>query len=183
MVFNMVSLDGYFVDDSGDMSWAHKDDPEWREFTTGNAAGGEGVLVFGRRTYEMMAQYWPTPMAMDNAPVVAEAMNSMPKIVFSKTLAKATWRNTTLLKGEPAAEIRRLKGLPGKDMVIFGSGTIVAQLADPGLIDEYQIIVNPIILGRGRTMFQGVQKKVALRLTKTRTFGNGNVLLCYAAAG
>ena len=80
IVFNMVSLDGFFVDSKGDMSWAHKHDAEWNAFVSGNASGS-GVLVFGRITYELMASYWPTPMALQNSPIVAKGMNDMPKIV------------------------------------------------------------------------------------------------------
>lgn len=177
-VFNQVSLDGYFVDMHGDMSWAHKNDSEWQAFVEENARGG-GELLFGRITYELMASYWPTPYARENDPIVAERMNSLPKVVFSRTMEKPSWNNTRLVKGDIAAEIRKMKNEPGKDMVIFGSGTIVAQLAQAGLIDEFQIVVNPIILGEGRTMFDGIRERLNLRLTKARTFGNGNVLLCY----
>jgi dihydrofolate reductase len=177
-VFNLVSLDGYFVDASGDMSWAHKQDPEWLEFAAGNASGG-GELVFGRVTYDLMSSYWPTPMAAKNAPVVAERMNSLPKVVFSRTMNQATWNNTRLIQGDLAAEVRKLKNEAGQDMVILGSGTIVSQLAEAGLIDQYQIVVNAIVLGKGRTMFEGGRKRLKLKLTKTRAFGNGNVLLCY----
>ena len=103
----------------------------------------------------------------------------MPKVLFSRTLEKATWHNTTLLKGDIAAEIRKLKEMPGPDMTILGSGTIVAQLAQAGLIDEYQFVVNPVVLGQGRTMFEGLPEKLALRLTQSRAFGNGNAFLCY----
>ena len=180
IVFNHVSLDGYFVDGNGEMRWAHAthQDAEWDAFVSGNAGGG-GTLVFGRITYELMAGFWPTPFAMESMPVVAEGMNSLPKIVFSKTMAQASWNNTTLVKGDPAAEMRNMKQAPGEDMVILGSGSIVAQLAREGLIDEYQIVVNPIVLGKGRTMFDGVRENLRLKLTKTRAFGNGNVLLCY----
>jgi len=179
-VFNHVSLDGYFVDANGDMSWAKADhqDPEWNSFVAENASGG-GTLVFGRITYELMASFWPTPVAIENMPEVAERMNNLPKVVFSKTLDQASWNNTKLLKGDLAAEIRKLKQEPGEGMVILGSGSIVSQLAPEGLIDAYQIVTNPIVLGKGRTMFAGVKEKLALRLTKTRAFGNGNVLLCY----
>jgi dihydrofolate reductase len=105
-------------------------------------------------------------------------MNSLPKVVFSRTLDKVLWNNTKLVKGDLAVEVRKLKQEPGKDMVILGSGTIVSQLAEDGLVDEYQIIVNPVVLGKGRTMFDGIKKKLTLELTKTRKFGNGNVLLC-----
>jgi dihydrofolate reductase len=178
VVFNMVSLDGFFVDGKGDMSWAHKNDAEWNAFVNENASGN-GVLVFGRITYDLMASYWPTPMALQNSPVVAKGMNDMPKIVFSRTLDNASWSNTKLLKGDLAAEMRKLKYEPGPDMVILGSGSIVSQLAQQDLIDEYQIALSPIVLGHGRTMFEGVQEKLNLKLTKSRTFGNGTVFACY----
>ncbi len=183
IVFNHVSLDGYFVDANGDMSWAKAShqDAEWDAFVAGNASGG-GVLVFGRITYELMAGFWPTPFAMETMPVVAEGMNNLPKIVFSRTLGLASWKNTTLAPGDPAVEIRKMKREPGEDMVILGSGSIVSQLAQAGLIDEYHVVVNPIVLGKGRTMFEGVKEKRSLKLTKTRAFGNGNVLLCYEPA-
>ena len=180
IVFNHVSLDGYFVDVNGDMSWAKADhqDAEWNEFVAENASGG-GALVFGRITYELMASFWPTPFAIESMPVVAAGMNSMPKVVFSRTLDQASWNNTTLVKGDPAEEMRKIKQSPGEDMAILGSGRIVSQLAQEGLIDEYQIVVNPVVLGAGRTLFDGVKEKLSLKLTKTRAFGNGNVLLCY----
>ena len=181
IVFNHVSLDGYFTDVNGDMSWVHKQDAEWLRFVEENASAG-GELLFGRITYELMVSYWPTPLAIKNDPIVAERMNSLPKVVFSRTLDKASWNNTKLVKNDMAAEIRRMKKEPGKDMVIFGSGSIVSQLAQEGLIDEYQMVVNPIVLGKGRTMFEGIKEKLTLKLTKTRTFGNGNVLLCYEPA-
>jgi len=175
-------LDGYFTDKNGDMSWAHKQsDPEWDEFVEGNASGG-GVLVFGRITYEMMKGFWPTPAALQHFPVVAERMNNLPKVVFSRTLAQADWKNTTLIKGNLAAEIRKMKEAPGEDMAIMGSGSIVSQLAQEGLIDEFQLVLNPIALGQGRTMFEGIKEKQAMKRTKTRAFGNGNVLLCYEPA-
>ena len=180
VVFNQMSLDGYFTDANGDMSWAHKDpqDAEWNTFVAENAKGG-GVLVFGRVTYELMAGFWPTPKAAKSMPDVAERMNGLPKVVFSKTMDKASWNNTRLVKGDMAWEVRKMKKEPGGDMAILGSGSIVAQLAEAGLIDEYQIVVNPIVLGTGRTMFEGIKGKVTLKLTKTRAFGNGNVLLSY----
>ena len=180
-VFNQVSLDGYFTDANGDMSWAHKQDPEWMEFASANASSG-GTLVFGRITYDMMKSYWPTPAAQKNSPAVAEGMNNLSKIVFSRTLDSASWKNTRLVKGDLVAEVRKLKQEPGTDMVIMGSGTIVAQLTTAHLIDEYQVVLNPIILGGGRTMFEGVPEKVSLALQKTRRFSNGNIVSWYVPA-
>jgi dihydrofolate reductase len=179
-VFNQISLDGYFCGENGDLSWAHQNsnDKEWNEFVGGNATGG-GVLVFGRITYEMMAGYWPSEMAMNNDPVVAGQMNKLQKIVFSGTMKKAEWKNTLLINGNLAEEIKKLKSQSGDDIVILGSGSIVSQLTEAGLIDGFQIVVNPIILGNGRTMFEGVTKKPRLKLTDSRKFKNGNVVLTY----
>jgi dihydrofolate reductase len=184
VVFNQVSVDGYFAGVNGDISWAHANnqDPEWNAFVADNAKGG-GVLVFGRVTYDLMNAYWPTPAASKNDPVVAEQMNNLPKVVFSRTLEKASWKNTKLVKGDMAAEVRKMKKEPGPTMVIFGSGSIVSQLTQEGLIDEYQIVVIPVVLGKGRTMFDGIRDKVTLKRTKTRTFSNGNSFLCYEPAG
>ncbi|HEU4387254.1 MAG TPA: dihydrofolate reductase family protein [Blastocatellia bacterium] len=180
IVFNHISLDGYFVDANGSMRWAkaHQQDPEWNAFVAENAGGG-GTLVFGRITYELMASFWPTPDAIKIMPEVADGMNNLPKVVFSRTLDKASWTNTRLVKGSLAEEMQMMKNEPGKGMVILGSGTIVSQLAAQGLIDEYQLVINPIVLGGGRTMFEGLKANLDLKLTKTRAFGNGNVLLCY----
>jgi len=166
IVFNHVSLDGYFTD------------AEWNAFVAGNAGGG-GTLVFGRVTYELMVGFWPAPLAAENMPDVAERMNNLPKVVFSRTLEEASWNNTKLVKDDMAGEIRKLKKEAGENMVIFGSGSIVSQLAQEGLIDEYQIVVDPVALGKGRTMFDGINEKLPLKLKTARTFGNGNVLLCY----
>jgi dihydrofolate reductase len=182
IVFNQVSLDGYFVDGKGDMNWARAQDPEWNAFTQENASGG-GELLFGRKTYDLMASFWPTPAAQQCFPEVAKGMNGSPKIVFSRTMDSAAWNNTKLVKGDIAAEVRKMKAAPGPGMAILGSGTIVAQLAPEGVIDEYQIVVSPIALGSGRTLFEGLREKLPLKLTKTRAFGNGNVLLCYEPEG
>jgi dihydrofolate reductase len=180
LVFNLVTVDGYFTDEKSDMSFAYTQTPdaEWDEFVSGNARGG-GILLFGRVTYELMASFWPTPLAADSMPAVAERMNALPKVVFSRTLDRAQWNNTRLVKDDLIGEVRRMKKESAEDMAILGSGNIVAQLAPHGLIDEYQIAVVPIALGKGRTMFQGITAKVPLKLTRTRIFRNGRVLLCY----
>ena len=178
IVFNNVTLDGYFTDNNGDMSWAHKQDAEWNEFVAGNASG-DSRLLFGRVTYQMMASFWPTPQAKASFPEVAERMNNLQKVVFSRSMETAAWQNTKLVKSGIEEEVRRLKDDAGPDMTILGSGTIVSQLAQAGLIDEFHVVVNPIAIGQGRTMFQGMSRKLQLKLLRTRSFGNGNVLLCY----
>jgi dihydrofolate reductase len=181
-VFNQVSLDGYFVDATGDNRWAFKDpsDAEWNAFVSDNASGG-GRLLFGRHTYEHMADFWPTPAARQMMPVVAERMNSRPKVVFSRRLEKATWNNTRLVKDNLVEEVRKLKQESREGLTILGSGTIVAQLTEARLIDGYNVVIAPVILGSGRTMFEGVKERVGLKLTQTRAFKNGSVFLCYEA--
>ncbi|HET9887086.1 MAG TPA: dihydrofolate reductase family protein [bacterium] len=180
VAFESVTMDGYFSGANGDLSWAHRPekDAEFESFIAGNAQGG-GVLVWGRKTYEMMKSYWPTEAARKNDPAVAERMNQLPKIVFSKTLEKADWNNTKVLKGDLPAEMRQLKNESGDEMVILGSGSIVSQLAQESLIDEYQFVVVPVVLGQGRTLFEGTTKKIPMKLKSSRMFRNGNVFLTY----
>lgn len=183
VVFNSVTLDGYFTGADGDLGWAHKSDPEWDAYVAENASSGTGLLLFGRLTYQMMAGFWPTPAAKVAFPVVADKMNSGPKAVVSRSLDRATWNNTRLLKGDLAAAVARLKQEPGGGITILGSGSIVAQLAPTGLIDEYQLVLIPVALGRGRTMFEGLAAPLELKPVRPpRSFANGNVVLSYAPA-
>jgi dihydrofolate reductase len=179
-VFSLVTLDGYFAGENGDISW-HMVDEEFQELAKAASNSGN-TLLFGRKTYQLMESYWPTPEALKNDPAVAKGMNAATKIVFSRTLEKADWNNTRLVKDNMTAEVRKMKQQPGKDLTVLGSGSIVSQLAQEGLIDEYQVLLNPVVIGRGRTMFEGIRNKIALKLIKTRTFGNGNVLLTYEPA-
>jgi dihydrofolate reductase len=179
-MFNQVSLDGYFTDAKGDMSWAHRrDDEEWQRFTNENA-GGEAELIFGRKTYAMMASFWPTPQAKQTMPQVAASMNRMRKYVFSRSLEKLDWENSTVVKGDLASEVRRLKAQRGPGLLIMGSGEIVSQLTEAGLIDEYQVVTVPIVIGTGRALYEGVTTRPRLKLTKTRSFQNGNVVSWYS---
>ncbi len=178
--FNLVSLDGYFEGLKRDISW-HNVDAEFNEYAI-EMLNSVDKLLFGRVTYELMAGYWPTRDAMKNDPLVAERMNNLSKIVFSRTLDKVEWNNSRLVKSNIETEIQKMKKLPGKDIVILGSGSIVSDLAQRGLIDEYRIMVNPIVLGHGKSMFKGIKDRLNLKLIKTKTFKSGNVLLYYEPA-
>lgn len=175
----MVSLDGYFVGPNGDLTW-HNFDDELQELAEQNATSGN-TLLFGRVTYEMMRNYWTSTDALDNDPIVARGMNDAEKVVFSRTLQAVDWANTRLAKGDLVKEVRAMKTQPGSDLTILGSGTIVAQLAPAGLIDTYQVLLNPVVLGAGRTMFEGSGERFMLNLVATRAFKNGNLLLEYAS--
>lgn len=180
LMFMSISLDGYFADVNGRVDFAHaaSDDTEWQEFVAGNAQSG-GRLLFGRATYDLMKSYWPTPVAAQNDSIVAERMNNLEKYVISRTLNEATWTNTTLLKGDLVTEIKKLKSA-GPDIAILGSGSLVAQLGSAGLIDDFQFVVCPKVLGDGKKLFGGVKTPFDLTLTSTRSFKSGRVVLNYA---
>lgn len=179
-VFNNVSIDGYYTDANNDYRWAHAGgvDPEVAEFTKGNARGAN-ALVFGRVTYDVMTAWWPTPQALESMPDVARGMNAAPKYVFSRTLDEAGWSNTTLLREDPAVAIARIRQTEGPDLTVLGSGSIVAQLAAAGLIDEVQLLICPVVLGSGKSQFAGVDDRSRWTLARSRTFQNGAVFLVY----
>lgn len=176
-VFNFITLNGCFQGPGGDLSWHRHDEAESAYAAEMLQAGN--TLVFGRITYEMMAGYWPTPMALEQAPAVAQGMNKAEKIVFSTTLQQAGWANTTVIAGDIAGEINKRKRVAGKDMTVLGSGTIVTQLAEQGLVDEYQIMIDPVVVGNGTPIFPDIEGRLGLALTNHRIFDSGVVLLCY----
>src|ERR1700733_8839153 len=161
IVQEMITVDGFFAGPNGEIDWHHVDS-EFNEYAI-EFLNTVDTLMFGRITYDLMESYWPTSAALQDDPIVAEKMNNLSKI-FSEI-------NTE--------EIRKMKQVPGKDIAIFGSGIIVTTLTELGLIDEYRFIVNPVILGKGKTLFSNLEKKPGLQLLKTQEFKSGNVLLYY----
>lgn len=176
ILFNAITLDGYFEGPGNDLSW-HRVDEEFNSFAWEQIRGVDCIL-FGRKTYALMASYWPSPEAVAEDPVTAEMMNIWPKIVFSRTLKEAAWNNTRLANNV-VDEIRRLKDQPGKPMIIFGSANLSASLMAAGLIDQFNLMVMPVVLGKGTPLFQGINNRLDLKLAASRTFANGNVLLTY----
>jgi dihydrofolate reductase len=177
IVSNYVTLDGFFAGPNGEFDWFVWDD-ETAEYAKGLLKSIDTIL-FGRVTYELMAGYWPTASPPAEDPIIIDAMNNLPKIVFSKTMDKVAWKNSRLAKGDIAEEISKLKQQPGRDIVIYGSGSIVSTLTQLGLIDEYRIFVNPVVLGSGKPMFKGLHDRLNLKLLTTKTFNCGVVLLHY----
>ncbi len=137
------------------------------------------TLLFGRVTYELMASYWPSASAPAENPIIVDRMNNLPKIVFSKTLEKIEWENTKQIKEINKEEILKIKEQPGRNMVIYGSGSLVSVFMNLGLIDEYYIFVNPVVLGRGKPLFKDLKNQENLKLIETKPFSNGVVLLHY----
>jgi dihydrofolate reductase len=173
----MVSIDGYFEGKNREIDW-HNVDDEYNKYEY-EFLNTLDTLVFGRVTYELMSNYWPTEAAIRNEPFLAEKMNNIRKLVFSNTLETVEWKNTRLVKSNLADEIARQKLRQCKDLAIFGSSDLALSLIPSGLINEYRIIVNPVVIGNGKTLFSGIDSRLKLKLLYSKTFKSGNVLLCY----
>lgn len=176
-LFMMVSVDGFFEGLNHQLDW-HNTDAEFADFAI-QQLDQVDVIIFGRRTYEMMAAFWPAEHARQVDPLTAERMNTLPKIVFSRTLEKATWSNTRLYGDGVAEVLNDLKSQAGKDLAVFGSSNLCLTLLKLGLLDELRIMVNPVVLGQGNTLFDGLKETQRLSLNSTRTFESGNVLMTY----
>jgi dihydrofolate reductase len=185
-VFDHVTVDGFFAGPRGETDWfqAIKKDAEYEAYTHSQAQAGGATLVFGRTTYQMMKSYWPTPAAIASDPGMARVLNESPKIVFSKTLPDAaedrTWKNVTLLRDIDRTDILERKKPAGAALMVLGSGTVVRQLANLGLVDQYRLVIVPVVLGTGRSLFEGV-RRTSLELLEARTFKNGVAMLTYRA--
>jgi dihydrofolate reductase len=187
----MLSLDGYFEGLEHDTSW-HNVDDEMQRFALEQLNEAD-ALFFGRRTYELMAGYWPEVIRKEGRHGVTTAeflepdlnleialrMDAMPKFVFSRTMRSAEWRNTRVISDKVAEEVQDLKELTGRDIAIFGSNNLTVALTEMGLVDEFRIMINPILLGQGTPLMKGIHGKEGLTLTGTRAFSSGNILLRY----
>ena len=180
VMLNRVSIDGFFAGPNGEIDWFIHD-PEVDQ--AAHAMMSPDTLLMGRVTYQMFESYWPLvardPDAPKDARIVADELNQMNKVVFSNTLAEVTWVNSRLVRNDVVREVRQIKQGTGADITIFGSGTIVQQLAKENLIDEYLITLTPVVIGKGRPLFLDV-KRMDLKLLETRAFVSGNLLLHYA---
>jgi dihydrofolate reductase len=169
----MLSLDGFIEGPSRELDW-HVWDEEMEKYMYGDVLNKADAILLGRVAYQLLADYWPS--AADS---IAPKMNNLPKIVFSKTLEKVEWNNSRLVKENIADEVSKMKQQPGKDLVLFAGADIASTFIQLGLIDEYQIIVNPVILGSGKPLFKGIKDKLNLKLLKIKTFSCGNIILYY----
>lgn len=179
IMWNLVTLDGFF---EGPKSW----EIDWHNYVWGDElerysleqTKSVGMLLFGRVTYEGMAAYWSSERGE-----IADFMNTVPKIVFSRTLEKAEWNNTRLVKDNAVGEVSRLKQESGKDLFIFGSANLSASFMQHGLIDEYRLGLTPVILGRGNPLFKTMPERMKLKLVEARPLESGCVILRYQPEG
>lgn len=178
-----VSLDGFIAGPNGEMDWVGEFFDEAMGKYEDDLVSAADTLLLGRVTYESFAGSWPhvpdNPSVSEGEKEYARKLNAMRKIVFSRTLSIVEWNNSTLRNEPVPEEIEQLKQEPGKDIVIYGSASIVQALTNLGLIDEYQVLIHPVILGSGKPLFQGLKEKRNLKLIDTKTFPTGVVLLQY----
>lgn len=176
--FTFITLNGFFKGENEDISW-HNHNSEAGKFAN-TASASDSILLFGRKTYEMMSSFWPSPMAAELYPIVAENMNKATKLVCSNTLKKADWNNTSIISGNMVEQIRKLKQTKRKEITILGSGSLISQLSGARLIDRYTIMLDPVAIGKGTSMFSGIQNNLDLKLTSSRVFKkNGILVLTY----
>jgi dihydrofolate reductase len=173
IVSNLMSLDGFFEGPNREIDWFLVED-EFFEYAKDMLRSAE-TLIFGRVTYEHMAAYWPTAPSDE----IADKMNSLPKLVFSKTLESAGWNNTRVVRSDLSQEIARLRQEPGKDIVVLGSAKLASAMLRLSLVDEYRVLLQPILLGKGNLLFQGFSQTMRLKLGGTKLFGSGVILLRY----
>ena len=192
VTFDWVSADGYFAAPDGNLDWVVPDEEQAK--ASAKEIPNFDTVLFGRRTYEIFEGFWAHAVVDENGTVpdphhpgrrspehgaMAIALNRMTKLVFSRTLKKATWKNSRLLVELNPSEIETMKWQPGKDIIVFGSGSIVSQLTRHRLIDEYQLAVCPIFLGSGQQLLSDVAKHVRLDLLEAKPLPSGDVLLRY----
>jgi dihydrofolate reductase len=185
IVSEFVSLDGVIEDPR----WTFRFMSEERENFKFDELTASDALLLGRVTYEGFAAAWPSMMEQYRGPrraalgEYAEMMNGYPKYVVSTTLEESLgWNNSTLIKGNVAEEVTRLKQQPGKDILVFGSGALVNTLMQHGLIDEYRLMVFPVVVGSGKRLFGDGIETTVLSLVEATTFGSGVAVLSYSPA-
>jgi dihydrofolate reductase len=175
IVSEMVTLDGFFAGPNGEIDW-HIVDDEFNRYAI-ELLNTVDTILFGRVTYQLFESCWPVAALSTSISksdlVIAHKINNMTKIVFSKTLEKVEWKNARLVKEVIPEEITKMKQEPGKDMVIYGSSIIILTFTQLGLIDEYRIIVNPVVLGNGKPLFKDIKDRIDLKLLKTKTLVQG----------
>jgi len=170
----MVTLDGYYEGVNHDLSW-HNTDDEFEKFAE-QQLDETDTLIFGHKTYEMMADFWTSEQAFKSEPGTAERMKKLHKVVFSKKELDVNWENT-IASNNLIEKINELKSQDGNDIAVLGSSHLGKNMLEAELVDEVRIMLNPVFIGEGSTVFEGLDKK--LHLKNVRTFGNGNTLLTY----
>lgn len=174
---HLLSLDGYGcgVGDAIDWFTFDEESQEWSRQLLRSASG----IVLGRRTYDLFMQYWPTPEAMKNEPVITERLAALPKVIFSRTVESSTWANCQFTRRPPAEVVRELKQESGGPILIIGSANILAQLWNEHLVDELHVRIQPIVLGQGRRLFPDSENRQRLELRESHKYQSGVTAVRY----
>ena len=193
VTFTWVTADGYFAGADGNLDWVVPDEEQARAAAEG--ISGFDTVLFGRRTYELFEGFWRNAVVDESGTIpdphhpgrrsrehgaIATALNRMTKVVFSRSMKDAAWQNSRLLRELDPREMENMKAQPGKDLIIFGSGSIVSELTRHGLIDEYQFAVCPVLLGSGQSLVRDVSTRLRLELLDAKRLPSGDVILRYA---
>lgn len=176
-----VSLDGFIEGPQRELDWFEDGDAEFERYCV-EMIDSVGLALYGRRSYELMLQYWPDAEKNPKSAAdldFARKMNALPKVILSRTLSTAEWKNTTIVRDDVGERIRELKRAPGKPIVAWAGSGLVRTLSELDLVDEYRLIVHPVLLGAGTPLFQGVSGRRKLRLSHTTQLGKSLVVLCY----
>jgi len=173
----MTTLDGYFEGQDHDISWHNANSEEFAQFANGQLDEVD-TLVFGRRTYELLAGYWSSQEANKTEPGTAVRMSSLHKVVFSRKPMSTSWHNVQS-STDVIGKIHELKSMPGKDIAVLASSNLCLTLIEEGLLDEMRIMINPLVIGEGTPLLDGIDKRRQFTLKNSRTFKSGNVLLTY----
>jgi dihydrofolate reductase len=178
-----VTLDGYVAGPNGDMGWVGEIYDDAMGVYENDLVNAVDTLLLGRVTYESFAGSWPhvpdNPNVSEGEKVYARRLNAMRKVVVSKSLDRAEWNNSTLLREVTPETIGQLKSEPGGDMLIYGSASVVQALTNLGLIDEYQVLVHPVLVGGGKPLFGALTEQVKLKLVESKAHPSGVVVLTY----
>lgn len=193
VMFNQVSADGFFSDPEGGLDWVVSD-PDIHARAVAGMPDTDTILL-GRKTYEQFASFWPNALKNLDAAgphgsnkrepafaAMAHWLNATKKLVFSRSLQAATWNNSEISSKIDNKRLAKLKQQPGKDMLIFGSGSLVSALSEHGLIDEYRFVICPVLLGQGQPLLGEMPERVSLKLVEAKPFPSGNVMLTYQRA-
>ena len=180
----MMSLDGFIEDQHHEMDWHFADD-EWEDYINDVLRSIDG-MIFGRAAHKLLAQYWPTagsnPDATKQHIESARMMQTLPKYVITSGSYETDWENSRVIDGDVAAKIRELKSHAGKDMALFAGANVFQTFDALGLVDEYRIVVNPILLGGGTPLFKPGSRRAELRLIGIKQFRSGAAVLSYTSA-
>lgn len=178
-----VTLDGFMSGPDCELDWHFKSWTQEMGDTLCSELAKADTILLGRVTYNAMAKYWPAKVADPTCRgedfAFANMMNSYTKIVFSKTITSTQWNNSKLADGNPEDQINLLKKKPGKDIIVYGSGRLVSSLIKSALVDEYQLWLHPVVLGKGKPLFKNLQSRVYMKMVKIKTFSSGVAVLYY----